>query len=197
MREAVRMITILTVIAFISGSGLALLERITRRPIEYQRLRLVKGPAVLAVFSDYDNNPIKEYRKDVMFRSEDKAVTKTLFPARKGGKLIAVAYEVAGDGYHGELGIMVGVDVSTGRLTGMRLMTHTETPGLGARATDPAFYEQFTGMGTEDLALREKGGEIDAISGATITSQGVVSAVKHGLKFFTQSREQIVNACSG
>ena len=73
-------------------------------------------------------------------------------------------------------------------------MTHTETPGLGARATEPEFYEQFAGIGSQNLALADQGGKVNAISGATITSQGVVAGVREGLQLFKRSKEKIETA---
>jgi electron transport complex protein RnfG len=89
---------------------------------------------------------------------------------------------------------MIGVDLKTGHLTGMRVMTHIETPGLGARSTESAFYEQFSGLETKDIALSDKGGKINAITGATNTSTGVVEAVKKGLELFARTKDKIVNA---
>ena len=185
------MIVVLTIIAAVMGTALSLVERITREPIEYSKLRFVKGPAVLSVFTDYDNDPIKDFKKDLML---DQNITKSIFPAKKGGKCFAIAFEVTGEGYGGSLGIMIGIDLKSGDLTGMRVMTHSETPGLGARATEPAFYKQFSGLGIQDVALSDEGGKINAISGASITSQGVVEAIKEGLSLFDRNREKIMSA---
>lgn len=195
MREIVKMMIVLTAISIFSGVTLAFFERKTREPIEYQRLRFIKGPAVLAVLSNYDNDPIKDHKKNVALKeSEDLITQKSIFPAKKNGKCFAIAYEVMGEGYHGTVGIMVGIDIKSGNLIGMRVMTHTETPGLGARIVEPAFYEQFAGLGIQDLALSNKGGEINAVSGATISSQGVVEAVKKGLELFTRTKTEITKA---
>jgi electron transport complex protein RnfG len=195
MREIVKMLVVLTAISVVSGGTLAYIEKATREPIEYQKLRFVKGPAVLAVLSGYDNDPIKDYQKDVLLgKKENLNVRKSLFPAKKNGKCFAVAFEVPGEGYGGSMGIMIGIELKTGHLTGMRVMTHSETPGLGARSVEPAFYKQFSGLSPQTVALSDKGGKINAISGATVTSQGVVAAVKKGLDLFQMSKEEILTA---
>jgi electron transport complex protein RnfG len=195
VREITKMLIVLTVIATVSGSGLAVLERMTRESIEYQKLKLVKGPAVLAILSGYDNNPVKDVEKDVLLQeSEDQLVRKSLFPARKEGKPFAVAFEMTGQGYGGKLEVMIGIDLASGKLLGMRVTTHSETPGLGARSTDAQFYEQFSGLTPEEVELASKGGTIDAISGATVTSTGVVRAVREGLELFSQSKGKIAAA---
>ncbi|MBL7174824.1 MAG: RnfABCDGE type electron transport complex subunit G [Desulfobacteraceae bacterium] len=191
MRDIIKMIIVLTIIATVMGTALSLVESITREPIEYSRLRFVKGPAVLSVFTDYDNDPIKDFKKDVML-GED--ITKSIFPAKKGDKYFAIAFEVTGEGYGGSLGIMIGIDLKSGDLTGLRVITHTETPGLGARVTEPTFYEQFSGLTITDIALSDKGGKVNAISGASISSQGVVEAVKEGLALFDSNKEKIMSS---
>lgn len=195
LKEIIRMIVVLTVISFVMGLTLSLVESVTREPIEYSRLKFVKGPAILSILTDYDNDPIKEYKKNVALKAPDGGtIYKSLFPAKKNGKPFAVAFEVTGDGYHGKLGIMIGIELETEKLIGMRVMTHSETPGLGARAVEPQFYKQFSGISLKDVALKESGGKINAITGATITSQGVISAVRKGLELFHQNKDKIMNA---
>ena len=195
MREITRMIVVLTAISVVSGLVLSFVDRYTKEPIEYQRLKFIKGPAVLAVLSGYDNDPIKEYKKNVVLGKKDgKPIVKTLFPGRKNGKLTGVAFEVTGQGYHGSIGIMVGIDLINDTLTGMRVMTHSETPGLGARAVERSFYEQFSGLKPDEIALSDKGGKINAISGATMTSSGVVGAVKQAMELYLLFKDKILKA---
>ncbi len=189
MREMVKMVVVLSVIGTMMGFALSFMEKITKKPIEYSRLKFVKGPAVLSVFSGYENDPIRDYKKDQALAGN---ILKSLFPAKKDGKYFAVAFEVEGKGYHGEIGIMMGIDIKSGHLTGVRVMTHTETPGLGAKVTESAFYEQFSGLGKNDMALSGKGGKIQAITGATTSSQGVAKAVKEGLELFEMNKDRIL-----
>jgi Na+-translocating ferredoxin:NAD+ oxidoreductase subunit G len=193
VHEITKMLIVLTAISVVSGSSLSFLEHVTRDPINYQKLKFVKGPAVLAVLEGCENDPVKDYRKEVLFQKNgDVETRKSVFPAIKNGKLFALAFEIKGKGYHGPIDIMIGIDVTTGKLTGMRIMTHSETPGLGARAVEPEFYDQFSGIGIEEAALSDKGGAIDSISGATLTSTGVSEAVKKGMELFEHSKETIL-----
>ncbi len=195
MRDMARMIVVLTLIALVMGSILSVMKNVLDEPIEYSKLKFVKGPAVMAVFSGYDNDPLKDVKKGVPLKQPaGPEVLKSLFPARKEGKCFAVAFEVTGKGYGGLISIMMGIDLKTGHLTGIRVMTHSETPGLGARATEPPFYKQFTNLAPKDVALSSKGGKINAISGATNTSRGVVEAVKEGLELFARSKDRITKA---
>ena len=198
MRDIIKMIVVLTIISAVMGTALSFVESITREPIEYAKLKFVKGPAVLSVLTGYDNDPIKDYMPDLLLEEKDGvAMSKSIFPAKKGGKCSAVAFEVSGQGYGGAIGIMIGVDLNTEKLTGMRVIGHSETPGLGARSVQPEFYEQFSGLGIEDVALGDQGGKVDAISGATMTTDGVIAAVKEGLELFARTKDKILVAFGG
>ena len=85
-------------------------------------------------------------------------------------------------GFGGTVGLTVGV--SDGAITGVRIGSHSETPGLGAKAADEAFYGQFAGKSGE-LTVTKTGAvtdqEINAITAATITSKAVTGAVNEVL----------------
>ncbi|MCL7415473.1 MAG: FMN-binding protein [ANME-2 cluster archaeon] len=71
-----------------------------------------------------------------------------------------------------------GIDTNY-TVTGIKIMTHAETPGLGAKIVEPWFGEQFKGVEGSKLMLSKKGGAIDAITGATISSQAVIDAIQY------------------
>lgn len=92
-----------------------------------------------------------------------------------------------GIGYGGAIRVAVGIDTE-GVITGIKLVGHEETPGLGAKAEDPTFTDKFLGKSGQ-LKLVASGtspgeSEIDSITAATITSQGVVDAVNNATGFF-------------
>jgi len=76
----------------------------------------------------------------------------------------------------------------------MSVTTHSETPGLGSRAKDdPSFREQFKGLSiVEPVKVKPDGGQIDAVSGATITSRGVCQGVSDSAEFYERLKPQIV-----
>jgi electron transport complex protein RnfG len=100
---------------------------------------------------------------------------------------------VAPDGYSGNIEIMVGVDPA-GAVTGIEILSHAETPGLGAKITQPAFKKQFVGKNLEnaDWRVKKDGGQFDQITGATISPRAVVGAVHRGLEFFAGHRDEIL-----
>ena len=104
-----------------------------------------------------------------------------------------IAFETSGKGYGGDVGLMVGIDVKDNKLLGVGVTTHSETPGMGAKAkTDPSFVAQFKGLGLEQpIAVTQDGGSINAISGATFTSRAVSSAATDADKIYQKLKTQI------
>lgn len=88
---------------------------------------------------------------------------------------------VAPNGFGGAIDMMVGVDVS-GAVTGVAIVSQSETASLGANCTREDFRAQFTGKaGT--LSVSKDGGEIEALTGATVTSRAVTEGVNTALEF--------------
>jgi len=162
----------------------------TKDKIAYQEIKFIKEPAVLAVLSGFDNDPIME-RKEVVFAND---VSKLMFPAKKDGQLFALAMEVSdGGGYGGDVNIMLGIDME-GQISSISITKHQETPGLGARISEANFTKQFKSLSVSgDIDLTANGGKIEAISGATISSKAVVKAVLDGVTFFKDNIENIKN----
>ncbi len=93
------------------------------------------------------------------------------------GDIIGYAFFKEQQGSQGLIVVAGAVDASFTEVLGMNVLSHEETPGLGAKITTPAFQEQFKGVPLEQLGLSKSGGSIDAITGATISSQAVVTAL--------------------
>lgn len=97
------------------------------------------------------------------------------------------AVEVAPNGFDGEILMMVGVDLE-GKVTGISIISQTETAGLGAEAAAEnakgnAFRDQFVGLGVGEVALQKDGGTLDALTGATISSRAVAEGINAALEF--------------
>ncbi len=88
---------------------------------------------------------------------------------------------VSKNGFGGEIDIMVGIDLS-GAVTGVYIVGHSETASLGSNCEREDWRAQFIGA-TEALAVSKDGGEIDALTGATVTSRAVVEGVNLALEF--------------
>ncbi len=189
MQEMLRMILVLSLICSLSGLTLATVRQATAPRIEEQVMTYVQGPALAQVFSDYDNNPVKDRKS---FDTASGPIT--VFPALKDGKLTAVAIETFGKGYGGDVGVMVGLSTDGSTIEGIGITTLKETPGLGARAVEPEYRDQFKGHSTKSIALKKQGGDIAAISGATITSMATVTAIDDAVKIFNQLKDKLPTA---
>ena len=114
---------------------------------------------------------------------DQKAVLE-VYRAENGG----VAMKVMGTGYGGDMEMAVGIDAD-GNVTGVSIISHGETPGLGAKATEADFIDQYSGKNAKETLTVVKGdaaeNEISAISGATITSRGVTEGVNEALQYYT------------
>jgi electron transport complex protein RnfG len=127
----------------------------------------------------------------------------TVYRARRAGRVEAVVFKVSGNGYAGAIDCMMGVD-RDGKITGVRVIKHKETPGLGDKI-EPAKSQWIYAFDGKSLgnppadkwAVKKDGGVFDQFAGATITPRGVVKAVKGGMDFFEKQRAQLLDEASG
>ena len=187
--EMIKMVLVLSLICALSGLTLASVRQATAPRIEEQVMTYVQGPALEQIFTAHDNNPVKDRK---VFDVQGRKIT--VFPAISGGKLTGVAFETFGKGYGGPIGVMVGFTTDGSKLAGIGITTLKETPGLGARAVEPEYRDQFKGHSTQSIALKKQGGDIEAISGATITSTGTVAAVNEAVQIFSKIKDKLPNA---
>ena len=194
MREMIKMVMVLTIITAVSGGVLSMLKSGTEEKIESQVLKFQKAPAIEAIFSTATNDPLKE-RFKIPAKVKDKDVEILFFPATLEDGSKAVAFEAKGAGFGGDIGLMVGIDLETDKIIEARVTTHSETPGIGSRAKDDlSFVSQFAGMGIDaNFKVKNDGGEIDAMSGATVTSKGVSIAAAQVKKLYLQLKPEILN----
>jgi len=93
------------------------------------------------------------------------------------GAGVGYAFLAVGKGYGGDIDILIGLEDET-TIKGITIISQSETPGLGSRIAESSFASKFAGLNIGDVALKQDGGQIDAITGATISSGAVVDAVR-------------------
>ncbi len=189
MRDILKMLVVLSAICSISGFALSYLKMITAIPIEEQVLTYVQGPAIQKVFSDVDNSPVADRKKFTL--SDGRTIT--LFPAIKNGRLTGVAMENSGKGFGGDIGVMTAFNPHNDTLLGIGITTMKETPGIGTVIFEPRFTDQFSGKDLKNVAPKAQGGSFDAISGATVSSVGAISAVSNATKDYLELKPEILN----
>ena len=195
MSQFYRLIVTLTLIAAGAGLVLSLVESATREPIAVQR-KIQQLKALAAVLPEFDNSPNDDcVSLEIGRDKKSQLLSRTFFRARKGGQLVGVAFSViAPNGYSGTIEIMVGVDTQE-QIVAIEIVSHSETPGLGSKITNSLFKDQFRhrDLTNTDWRVKKDGGEIDQITGATISPRATVAAIKLGLEFLKQHRAQILD----
>ena len=93
------------------------------------------------------------------------------------GNIIGYAFFQQQSGSQGPIVVAGGVDSTFSTFRGMDVLSHEETPGLGAKIVEDSFQSQFVNIPVSQLSLSSSGGSIDAITGATISSTAVVNAL--------------------
>jgi electron transport complex protein RnfG len=138
----------------------------------------------------YDNNPLAD-----AFSVQDAELGAVeVYPARKDGRLVAVAFQVGNIGYGGTILHLVALS-SEGQILGVRVLSHKETPGLADKieVAKHDWITRFDGLSLgnpplEQWKVKKDGGQFDQFAGATITPRAVVKAVKSALDYFAQHR---------
>ena len=107
------------------------------------------------------------------------------------GNTVGYTLKVVPSGYGGDIELMVGIDSAKGQVSGINVVSNSETAGLGAKSTDPEFSDQYKGKPLEELSVLKNGTpgdtEIKAISGATITSTAVTNGVDAAIEVYNNS----------
>lgn len=180
---------LLGAVALLTSAALALAAHVTEADIKAAEAADLKQSLTQVLPGEYDNDLLKD---TVTLSGTDGDVL--VYRARRAGKVEAVVYRMIGHGYAGALVCVMGVS-REGKILGVRVIKHAETPGLGDKI-DPAksnWIHSFEGkwLGEPPLekwGVKKDGGVFDQFAGATITPRGVVKAVKQGLEFFGQNR---------
>lgn len=168
----------LTIICIVAGVVLAMVNELTTGPINISK-KLKLESAIKEVVPDFDNSPTEEMYMASISTNDSLKV----YPAKKGGELVGVAVESNSmKGFSGEIKIIVGLN-SEGKIIDYAVLEHAETPGLGDKM-DPWFKtdknkQNILGRNLSEGLLRvsKDGGDVDAITAATITSRAFLDAV--------------------
>jgi len=184
--------------ALIGSTVLSLTYEGTRQRVaENQRQALVQSLNQLVPPNRYDNSLLTDViRLQASEFGTDQPVT--VYRARHAGRPVAILAEViAQSGYSGPIKLLVAVNVD-GRLAGVRVIEHRETPGLGDRIEIERsdWILSFDGHGVGDppsagWAVKKDGGDFDQFTGATISPRAVVKAIHNFLIYFERNRERL------
>lgn len=175
-------------IAVIMSLLLALVYGVTEEPI-YEAKRADKRDKLSAVMPAFDNDPL-ELEQALTDIPYGKAGNVMLYTGTVEGAATGYGITSAvGTGYSGYFSVVFGLD-SEGNVNKVKILETMETPGLGSKVGEPKFIDQFNGKSLDNFnfAVTKDGGEIDAVTGATITSRAVSDAVIQGLEEYAKPR---------
>lgn len=141
----------------------------------------------------HDNNLL-----DNQLSIEHENTSMVVYQGVRDNKVTALAWSVSEPGYSGAITLLMGVD-ARGEILAVRVLSHTETPGLGDKIEEKKddWIFSFNGRSLSNLAsekwkVKKDGGEFDQFSGATITPRAVVKAIKKGMDMFELHREKLL-----
>jgi len=177
MKDILKTGIILLIIAAVAAVALGLTNEVTKDKIAEQRFLANEQAkkAVLATAATFED-----------ITGEDlSAITSTFAPVTEAyvgldasGAVVGYVFKSTPNGFSGAVEVVTGID-GNGTVSGLRVGSHNETPGLGAKAKDAAFFDQYNGKLTDGPIGVSKtaasGNDIQAITGATITSVAVTS----------------------
>jgi len=175
------MVLSLTLVCVVCSALLGLVYGFTEAPIAAAAVAKTNN-AISAVVPPFDNVPSRDMFNVGLAEGDSLCV----YPAMKDGKPVGYAVESnTSKGFSGTVKVMVGFDAE-GTIVGTSVLSHSETPGLGAKMTEPSFSGQFVGKNpaTFKLSVKKDGGDIDAITAATISSRAYADALSRAYKAF-------------
>jgi len=181
LRDILKPAISLFVICVVVSAALGFTYSGTKNVIE-ERRRLDEISARKEVLSTAETFEAVETLDDIVKSNSKLNMVKEAYKGLNGEKVEGYVITAISKGYGGDVKVIVGVDGSK-KITGVKIVEHSETPGLGAKAENPEFLSQFVNIVPKEPFKvvkdnKVKTEEIDAISSATITSKAVTNAVQ-------------------
>ncbi|MBQ3677590.1 MAG: RnfABCDGE type electron transport complex subunit G [Bacteroidales bacterium] len=174
------MVISLLVITLVAGLSLGFVQQVTKDPIANSKQQK-QIEAISAVVPAFNNNPLETCEK-VAVDDDSLAV----YTAQNGDEIVGYAIlSSTNSGFGGNVQIMVGFNPD-GTIYNTSVVTHQETPGLGDQMTTEKFRSQFIGFDckTKKARVKKDGGDVDALTAATISSRAFCSAINKAYRAF-------------
>lgn len=179
------MLLSLTIICVVAGAILAAVNMYTAGPIAATKAAALEN-AIKEVAPLFDNNPTIDAYKGVTAEGDSLII----YPATNGGEFVGVAVESnTKKGFSGEIKVIVGFDPQ-GKLLNYSVLQHAETPGLGSKMQEwfrmDRNQQSVLGRSLADgsLTVTKDGGNVDAITAATISSRAFLDAINRAYSAF-------------
>ena len=176
----------LFLITLASGVALGYINQITEGPKAEMRKKR-KLEAISAVLGEFDNDPAEE-----MYIPDSTMSMLEVYPGSLDGNPRGLAISGYSEkGYSGLIRLMVGLDDS-GVISDIVVLEQKETPGLGTKMKEERFLRQFRGKDPSkfNIQVKQDGGEIDALTGATISTRAFSEAVQMAVDVFESEKSK-------
>jgi electron transport complex protein RnfG len=169
-----------------------------------ERQVILRTLQVVLPSREFDNDIVEDVIMAVSPQGLGSSAALPVYRARKNGQPVAVVMTaIAPDGYGGPIKLLIGVRLD-GSISGVRVVMHRETPGLGdaIEASHSDWIESFTGRSLKNTPVGEwrvhkDGGTFDQFTGATITPRAIVAAVQRALQYYRKRRDTLFAMDSG
>ncbi|NLX63747.1 MAG: RnfABCDGE type electron transport complex subunit G [Clostridiaceae bacterium] len=184
-KDIIKPSIILFLVCAVMTGALAYVNGVTE-PIIDENNKIAEQESLKNVFSDADNFLDAKTGEELKTEGIDVSDNiEKLYTAQKDGQSIGYVVSVFSSGYGGKLKILVGIDNDL-NIKGISLVSHNETPGLGANAANPKFTDQFLGKAPQKefnvvKRVPNDDSEIQAITAATVTSKAVTKGVNEAV----------------
>lgn len=188
MREISKLVLVLSLICGISAAALTIVRISLEERIDMQNDYYVRGPALEELFQKPANDVLKD---KIVFAID--GITYPIFYTIEGDMITGLAIEAPGrGGYGGDVIIMIGIDTEAEKIIGLEIIQHSETPGVGSNIEKVSFRKQWNTLSINELiGLRTHGGTIDAISGATYSSNAVMDGTNRIKNIINEHLDEI------
>lgn len=183
------MVISLFVITIISGFSLGYVNQLTEQPIKDAKVAK-KTNAIKLVLPAFDNNPVEDV---VLIKAENVKDSVEVYPGFSNKEFVGAAVIGSSEkGFSGLVKLMIGFKAS-GEIQNIEVLEQKETPGLGTKMKDEKFLQQFKDKNpsTYNLKVKKDGGEVDALTGATISTRAFTEATQMAYDEFMKNNESL------
>lgn len=180
MKENLKLGIILLIIAATAGLILSVAHSVTMKPILAKEKEEKESAMKLVLHEAESFETVKIDKSEEVLGAE---------AGIKDGKKIGYCINVSSKGYGGPINMMIGIS-EDGKIEGVRILSLSETPGLGSKTQEPEFIDQFKDKQAAELSVVKdtaSDNQIQAVSGATISSTAVTNGVNNAIKLFNDT----------
>jgi len=187
---------VLAAFAVLVTSALAFTHYVTRDRITTNQIKHRQSTLAEVLPSRWHDHSLEDFKLDLLDQRSN--TIRTCYIAKLNGEpMAAIITAVAPDGYSGDINLLIGI-LADGTVTGVRVTSHSETPGLGdaIELRRSNWIQSFNGKSLTTpiesrWTVKKQNGDFDQFTGATITPRAVVIEVANTLKFFNEVKDQL------